>query len=44
MDDGQNNNNHNNKAANGRFLLKEFSEDDNVQFTLFGLQVIQANS
>lgn len=44
MDSGQDNNNNGNKVANDDFLLEEFNKDDNVQFTLFKLQVVLANS
>ncbi len=37
IDSGQDNNNNGNKAANDNSLLEEFSEDDDVQFTLFRL-------
>ncbi len=35
MDGKQDNNNNGDKVANDDSLLKEFSEDDDVQFTLF---------
>lgn len=44
IDSGRDNNNNDDKAANNNFSLEKFSEDnDNIQFTLFGLQVILAN-
>ncbi len=44
MDGGQDNNNNENKATNDNSLLEKFNKDDDVQFTLFGLQVVLANS
>ena len=44
MDSGQDNNYNENKAINNNFLLKKFSKDDNIQFILFELQVVLANS
>ena len=45
MDGKRDNNNNDNKAANNDSSLEEFSKDnDNVQFILFKLQVVLANS
>ena len=41
MDVGQDNDD---KAADGDSLIEELSEDDDVQFILFGFQVVLANN